>query len=152
MDAAGAPWLSVDKDGLRDYFKDSREHSDGTQTAEGTLGSGSFSGRCPRCLGGLGLRAPCLWVLPLKFPDFPEWPARIEELPHLLRQALTALPWAEPQSITTKFGFNWVRQLVLTPVDFWELWVGHKADLKKSRLQFQTGQGPGLDRNLILLR
>ena len=37
----------------------------------------------------------------LESPDLPEWPARIEELPHLLRLALTALPWAEAEAITT---------------------------------------------------
>lgn len=34
-------------------------------------------------------------------PEIPEWPARVEDLPRLLRQALTALPWTEPEAITT---------------------------------------------------
>ena len=64
--------------------------------------------------------------------ELPEWPARVEELPRLLRQALIALPWAEPEAITTKYGPNWVRQLVPTPLEFKELWKDHKADLKKA--------------------
>ncbi len=76
-------------------------------------------------------------------PELPEWPARVEELPRLLRQALIALPWAEPEAITTKFGSNWVRQLVPTPLEFQELWEDHKADLKKAGVGLKQVKGQG---------
>ena len=85
-------------------------------------------------------------------PRLPEWPARVDELPHLLRQALIALPWVEPESITTKYGSNWVRQLVPTPAEFKELWEDHKSDLKKAGVGYKQVRGPGLDSNLVLLR
>ena len=75
--------------------------------------------------------------------DLPEWPARVEELPRLLRQALTALPWAEPEAITTKYGSNWVRRLVPTPLEFKELWEDHKADLKKAGVGLRQVKGQG---------
>ncbi len=76
-------------------------------------------------------------------PELPEWPARLEELPRLLRQALIALPWAEPEAITTKYGPNWGRQLVPTPLEFKELWKDHKADLKKAGVGLTQVKGQG---------
>ncbi len=79
----------------------------------------------------------------LNSPELPEWPARVEELPRLLRQALIALPWAEPEAITTQYGSNWVRQLIPTPVEFKELWGDHKADLKKAGVGYKQVKGQG---------
>ena len=75
--------------------------------------------------------------------ELPEWPARVEELPRLLRQALIAFPWAEPEAITTKYGPNWVRQLVPTPLEFKELWKDQKADLKKAGVGLTQVKGQG---------
>ncbi len=76
-------------------------------------------------------------------PELPEWPARVEELPRLLRQAVIALPWAEPEAITTKYGPNWGRHLVPTPLEFKELWKDYKADLKKAGVGFTQVKGQG---------
>ena len=79
----------------------------------------------------------------LESPDLPEWPARVEELPRLLRQALTALPWAKPAATTTTYGSNWMRQLVPTPSEFQELWEDHKAELKKAGISLKQIKGQG---------
>ena len=75
--------------------------------------------------------------------ELPEWPARVEGLPRLLRQALTALPWAEPEATTTKYSTNWMRQLVPTPSEFQELWEDHKANLKKAGIALKQVKGQG---------
>ena len=76
-------------------------------------------------------------------PELSEWPARVEELPRLLRHALTDLPWAEPVATTTTYGSNWMRQLVPTPSEFQELWEDHKAELKKAGISVKQVKGQG---------
>ena len=99
--------------------------------------------RCKSALADWGWDSRRLQGQTLDSPELPEWPARVEELPRLLRQALTALPWAEPEAITTKYGPNWVRQLVPTPLEFKELWEDHKADLKKAGVGLKQVKGQG---------
>ncbi len=76
-------------------------------------------------------------------PEPPEWPARIEGLTRLLRQALIVLPWAEPKAVTTKYGANWVRRLAPVPSEFLELWEDYKADLKTAGIVLKQVRGKG---------
>ena len=80
---------------------------------------------------------------PAAFNELPEWPARIEGLTRLLRQALIDLPWTEPEAVTTKYGSNWVRQLAPVPAKFLELWGDDKANLKTAGIVLRQVRGKG---------
>lgn len=71
---------------------------------------------------------------------YPTWPKRLANLPLPLQNALTDLPWDEPQAVSTRFGETWVRTLAPPPPAFQELWKAHKAELKSVGITLKRGK------------